>query len=150
MANLPGDSGTFGSAKLFTFEVHTPYRRFFSGQIEALSITLMDGEIGVYAQHSAFTAPVETCIMRIKDKTGVWRNAFTTEGILEVKEHKTVLMVDDAEWPAEIDHERAEAAKKRAEESLAGGLLTFEAVNVTASLKRAEFRLKAWEMRDLK
>jgi F-type H+-transporting ATPase subunit epsilon len=133
-------------ADLFRFEVHTPYRRFFADQIEALTITLTDGEVGVYANHSAFTAPVVTCIMRIRDKEGLWRGAFTTEGILEVKEHKTVLMVDAAEWPEEIDQERAEEAKKRAEDLLAGKLLKFETANVNASLKRAEYRLKAWEL----
>jgi F-type H+-transporting ATPase subunit epsilon len=59
-------------------------------------------------------------------------------------------MVDSAEWPAEIDHERAEAAKERAEELLAGGLLKFETANAVASLRRAEFRLQAWEMREKK
>ncbi|MDR1444117.1 MAG: F0F1 ATP synthase subunit epsilon, partial [Treponema sp.] len=66
----------------FLFEVHTPYRRFFYDYVEALVITLIDGEVGVYANHSAFTAPVETGIMRIRDKDGCWRGAFTTEGIL--------------------------------------------------------------------
>jgi F-type H+-transporting ATPase subunit epsilon len=135
-------------ANLFPFEVHTPYRRFFADQIEALIITLIDGEIGVYANHSAFTAPVTSCVMRIKDREGRWRNAFTTEGILEVKEHKTVLMVDAAEWPEEIDQQRAEAAKKQARELLAGNLLKFEAANANAALKRAECRLKAWELRE--
>jgi F-type H+-transporting ATPase subunit epsilon len=133
-------------AEFFRFEVHTPYRRFFADQIEALTITLSDGEAGVYANHSAFTAPVVTCVMRIKDQEGLWRDAFTTEGILEVKEHKTVLMVDAAEWPEEIDRQRAEEAKRRAEELLAGKLLKFETANVAASLKRAEYRLRAWKL----
>jgi F-type H+-transporting ATPase subunit epsilon len=137
-------------ADLFPFEVHTPYRRFFHDQIEALVITLIDGEIGVYANHSAFTAPVETGIMRIKDKDGHWRGAFTTEGILEVKEHKTVLMVDAAEWPEEIDKDRALEAKTRAEEHLSSGMLKFETDSAASSLKRASFRLKAWELRDKK
>jgi F-type H+-transporting ATPase subunit epsilon len=137
-------------ADLFLFEVHTPYRRFFHDNIEALVITLIDGEIGVYANHSAFTAPVETGIMRIRDKDGHWRDAFTTEGILEVKEHKTVLMVDAAEWPGEIDYERALEAKTRAEERFKSGMLKFETDNAVSSLKRADFRLKTWKLRDNK
>jgi F-type H+-transporting ATPase subunit epsilon len=137
-------------ANLFPFEVHTPYRRFFHDHIEAQVITLIDGEIGVYADHSAFTAPVETGILRIKDRDGRWRSAFTTEGILEVKEHKTVLMVDAAEWPEEIDQERALEAKERAESTLRSKMLKFETDNAASSLKRAKFRLKAWELRDKK
>ncbi|MDR1902949.1 MAG: ATP synthase F1 subunit epsilon [Treponema sp.] len=134
-------------ANLFPFEVHTPYRRFFLDSVEAIVLSLMDGEIGVYANHSAFTAPVNAGILKIKDKNGEWSAAFTTGGILEVKEHKTVLIVDAAEWPEEIDRDRALDAKKRAEEMLELGMLKFETENAAASLKRAVFRLKVWELR---
>jgi F-type H+-transporting ATPase subunit epsilon len=135
-------------AKLYTFEVHTPYRRFFAEPVEAIIITLIDGEIGVYANHSAFTAPVVTGILKIKDQDGTWRQAFTTEGILEVKEHKTVLMVDAAEWPGEIDYDRAAAAKQQAEESLKAGMFRFDTDTTRAGLKRAETRLKVYALRD--
>ncbi|MDR1929109.1 MAG: F0F1 ATP synthase subunit epsilon, partial [Treponema sp.] len=92
---------------LFKFEVHTPYRRFFSGEVEAVSLTLIDGEITVYARHSFFTAPVSPGFLKIKDAKGVWQTAFTADGLLEVKGHNTILMADAAEWPGEIDRERA-------------------------------------------
>jgi len=132
---------------LFTFEVHTPYRPFFSGKVESISLTLVDGEIGVFAHHSPFTAPLRSCILRIKDEKGENRCAFVTEGILEVKDHKTVLMVDAAEWPQEIDRERALEAKKKAEASLESAVLKFETENAKAKLRRAELRLKAYELR---
>jgi F-type H+-transporting ATPase subunit epsilon len=131
---------------LFNFEVHTPYRLFFSGKAEAITLTLADGEIGVYAKHTAFTAPVVSCILRIKDDKGQWRPAFITDGILEVKEYKTVLMVDAAEWPEEIDPGRARAAKQEAEETLATAMLKFESDNAREKLRRADFRLKAREL----
>jgi F-type H+-transporting ATPase subunit epsilon len=135
-------------ANLFPFEVHTPYRPFFSEQVEAFIITLVDGEICVYADHSLFTAPVVSGILKVKDQKGRWRSAFITEGIVEVKAHKTVLMVDAAEWPKEIDHERALAAKSKAEEILGMSVLKFEVDNARASLRRAQMRLKAWELRE--
>jgi len=132
---------------LFNFEVHTPYRPFFSGKVKSIALTLSDGDIGVFAQHSPFTAPVQSCILRIKDENGEERCAFVTDGILEVKDHKTVLMVDTAEWPQEIEMERALEAKKKAEESLGAAMLKFEIDNAKAKLRRAEFRLKAYELR---
>ena len=130
---------------LFTFEVHTPYRLFFTGRVESILLTLADGEIGVYANHSAFTAPCVSCILRIKDDKGQLRSAFITDGILEVKDHKTVLMVDSAEWPEEIDVERARASKQQMEEKLNSVLLKFQIDSAKAKLRRAEFRLKAAE-----
>ena len=132
-------------SELFNFEVHTPYRLFFSGKAQVITLPLVDGEIGVYAHHSPFTAPVITGILRIKDGKGEWRPAFITDGILEVKDHKNVLMVDAAEWPEEIDCERAKQAKEQAEQSLAAGILKFEAENIAVSLKRANMRIKAAE-----
>jgi F-type H+-transporting ATPase subunit epsilon len=130
---------------LFSFEVHTPYRRFFSDSVEALVLTLIDGEAAVYANHSAFTAPVCAGLLKIKDKDGNWKTAFTAEGILEVKEHKTVLVSDAAEWPGEIDYERANNAKERAEETLLSGGMKFETDKATAALKRARMRMKVRE-----
>ena len=132
-------------AVLFPFEVHTPYRLFFSGPVQAITLTLIDGDASVYANHSAFTAPVIPCVLKIKDKDGNWKIVFTAEGMLEVKAHKTVLISDAAEWPEEIDYQRAMKAKEKAEETLAVGLLKFETETAAASLRRANMRIKARE-----
>ena len=132
-------------ATLFPFEVHTPYRLFYSGTVEVIVLTLLDGEVAVYANHSAFTAPVVPCLLKIKDKDGKWKTAFVAEGILEVKQHKNVLLVDTAEWPGEIDFERAKNAKERAEEILSRGGMKFETENAASSLRRAQMRIKAKE-----
>jgi F-type H+-transporting ATPase subunit epsilon len=133
-------------AKFFNLEVHTPYRLFFSGKVEAFVVTLLDGEIGIYADHAFITAPVVTGVLRIKDEQGQWKQAFITEGILEVSGHRTVLVVDAAEWPEEIDCDRARAAKEKAEEQIEAATFKFEADNAKATLKRAVTRLKVYGM----
>jgi len=132
-------------AALFPFEVYTPYRLFYSGMVEAVILTLLDGEVAIYASHSPFTAPVVPCILSIKDKDGNWKTAFSSEGILEVKEHKNVLISDAAEWPEEIDIERAKKAKERAEEILLNGGMKFEIDKAASSLRRARMRIRAKE-----
>ncbi|MDR2783006.1 MAG: ATP synthase F1 subunit epsilon [Treponema sp.] len=134
-------------AALFPFEIHTPYRKFYSDAVECIVVRLVDGEIGVYAGHMFFTAPTQAGIVKIKDKKGVWQTAFATEGILEVKGHKSVLLVDAAELPGEIDRDRAVEEKKRAEDIINnGGGLKFEIDTAKISLARAEARLQAWEL----
>jgi F-type H+-transporting ATPase subunit epsilon len=132
---------------LFTFEVYTPYRLFYADSVESVTLTLQDGEIGIRANHDFFTAPAVSCVLNITDKQGRRKTAFITEGILEVTHHKTVLLVDAAEWPEEIDGARAEAAKEQAQETLKSGMLKFEINNARAALKRAEIRLKLRDMR---
>jgi len=133
-------------AAIFTFEVHTPHRLFYSGSVQAIVLTLLDGEAAIYANHSHFTAPVVPCLLKIKDKEGTWKTAFSSDGILEVTSHKTVLVTDTAEWPEEIDQERAKISKERAEETLKeAGLLKFEVETAATALRRADMRLKVRE-----
>ncbi|MDR2468824.1 MAG: ATP synthase F1 subunit epsilon [Spirochaetaceae bacterium] len=126
---------------LFKFEVFTPYRLFFSTDVEAIIVMLADGEAGIYAGHSCFTAPVKTSVLRVLDKDG-WKTAFIANGIIEVKRHKTVLLADAAEWPEEIDRERAETARTDAESVLASTTFKFEHVAAKERLVRAETRLR--------
>jgi F-type H+-transporting ATPase subunit epsilon len=130
-------------ANFFTFEIHTPSRPFFSGSVEAVVLNLSDGEAGIYAHHAPITAPVCTGVFRIKDQKGQWNPGFVTNGILEVTEYKAVLLVDDAEWPEEIDVARAELSRKESEEILANSSFKFETDVAGAALARAKMRLKA-------
>ena len=133
-------------APLYTLEVHTPYRLFFSDQVQAISLTLSDGEAAIYANHVPLTAPVIPCLLKIRDKDGEWKTAYTSEGILEVGKNKTILVSDDAEWPEEIDCERAKAAKEQAEQTIAEeGMFKFETKVAADALRRANMRIRAWE-----
>jgi len=132
-------------ANLFSLEVHTPKRLFYSGQAEVVILTLVDGEAAVYANHVPFTAPVVPCLLKIKDKDGNWKIAFSAEGILEVKKRKAILLSDAAEWPEEIDYDRAKTAKGKAEETLLQGGMKFETDKADASLRRAKMRMKVYK-----
>ena len=130
-------------AALFNLEVTTPHRLFFFGPVEAISLTLADGEAGIYANHSPITAPVVPCLLKILDKDGLWKTAFCAEGILEVTSEKTVLLSDATEWPEEIDYDRAKAAKESAEKTITAGTFKFETETAALSLQRAIMRLRA-------
>ena len=130
-------------ANLFPFEVYTPNRVFFSDSVEAVVLTLIDGEAAVYANHTPFSAAVTPCLLKIKGKDGKWKIAFTAEGILEVSSGKTLLISDASEWPEEIDYERAKSAMERAMQTIDLGMLKFETETAGASLKRARMRIRA-------
>jgi F-type H+-transporting ATPase subunit epsilon len=135
---------------LFNFEVHTPRRIFYSGKVQAIIISIEDGEIGIYANHSPFTAHSVTGTLRIKDDKGCWRAAFACGGILEVKEHKNVLLVESADWPEEINVEKILKIKKQAEETLKNAQLKFEIDKAKKILHHAECRLKVVEQEKMK
>ena len=104
-------------AKTFQLDVLTPERLFYSGPAEAITIQGLNGELTVLADHIHMVAPLQVGSIRIK-KDGAWREAFNSEGFLEVMKQGVVVYVQACEWPEDIDVVRAEAALRRAEERL--------------------------------
>lgn len=125
----------------FNLEVHTPYRQFFSGEVESLVVPILDGEYGVEAGHEPVVTIVEPGTLRFK-VAGEWKTAAVTSGIAEVMPEYTVLLLSAAEYPDEIDLRRAEAAKERAEERLRQKGSMQEYHSSQAALARAMARLK--------
>ncbi len=66
-------------------------------------------------------------------------------GVMEVQPDAVVVLADSGEHVAEIDEERAENARRRAEELLAKGPPpdTDEYLAIQAALRRSELRLTA-------
>ena len=131
--------------RLFKLEVHTPYRLFFSADVEALTADIADGQIGVLAGRAPFIAPLVTGVLRIRGEDQVWKEAAVSEGVLEVTADGATILAGAAEWPTEINRDRAEEAKLRAQEQLSAGMLAFESARARASLARAENRIKVKE-----
>jgi len=125
----------------FHLEVVTPERKFFEGQAEMIIVHTPEGEIGILKDHEQAVVAVTAGAIRIL-MDGVWKEAAVTPGFMEVTSEKTILLVDTAEWPEEIDINRAKAAKERAEERLQQKLAYLEYIRSQASLARALARLK--------
>jgi len=68
-------------------------------------------------------------------------------GFLEVRPDKVVILADACERADEIDIERAEQAKKRAQETMKAAPLSAEAASAEAALRRSLARLRVAEKR---
>ena len=128
-------------ASEFHLEIVTPERKFFSGNVEMVILKTPEGEMGILKDHMPMVVAVAIGPIRIK-KDGQWLEAVLTEGFMEIKQDKTVILADTAEWPDEIDVNRAEAAKQRALERLQRQLSEAEYIRSRAALARALARLK--------
>ena len=121
-------------AEIFKIQIITPDRIFYEGEADFLEFTTMAGEIGVYAKHIPMTtvlAPGVVVIHKGEEETVAAVHA----GFAEILGDQVTLMAEIAEWPNEIDVNRAEAARSRAEERIAN-----KAADV--DLRRAEFALR--------
>ncbi len=101
----------------FPLEILTPEHLFFSEEAEALTINTCDGELTILKGHAPITAPLLVGKIRIK-QNGTWREAFQSEGFMEVNAQGVHLFAQACEWPENIDVRRAEAAERRARERM--------------------------------
>ncbi len=101
----------------FHFEILTPERRFFAGEIEALTFTADDGEWTVLKGHAPMVAVLRPGAVKMKQE-GAWREAVNSEGYMEVGPHGVILFAQTCEWPEDVDRKRAERARLQAEEAL--------------------------------
>lgn len=125
----------------FHLEVLVIDRAFYSDDVEELVVKTPGGEIGILKGHTPLVVTVSVGPLKIK-KDGEWSCAFISEGFMEVTAEKAVVLADSAEWPDEIDTERAKAAEEKVRELLGGGPDGREAENSRAALQRALWRQK--------
>lgn len=126
-------------------EIVTPYEMFYEGPAEMVVITSKDGEIGVLVGHTPLIAALTPGEIRLKID-GHWRVAVATNGYAEIGPELAVIVVSAAEWPDQIDIERANKALERAESRLADPTISLlEKTHARHSAARAKARLKVAE-----
>ncbi len=128
----------------FQLEILTPEKQFFNGPVEALTVTTVDGQLTVLAGHMPLTAPLDIGIVRIK-QDGSWREAFQSEGFLEVDgglNGITHVFAQAVEWPEDIDERRALEAEHRVRERMRQQRSRMEYQWSKIALTRAMTRLR--------
>ena len=100
-------------SKIFQVEIITPERIFYTGEASMIEFTSVEGEMGVYKNHIPLTTVLAPGIVTITEDGGQ-KKAAVHAGFAEILGDKVTLLAEIAEWPDEIDFDRAEAARERA------------------------------------
>lgn len=127
--------------KSFKLEIVTPDKKFYVDEVEMVVVNTKRGKMGILKNHEQMFFAVTAGSIKIR-KNDVDKIAFVSEGFMEVRNNFVTLMVDAAEWPEEIDVNRAIRAKERAEENLKRELAEKEYIKSKAALLRAVERIK--------
>jgi F-type H+-transporting ATPase subunit epsilon len=127
----------------YQLRIVTPERPFFEGPCTFLIVRTEDGEIGVLHGHTPLVSPLVPTVvdLRLENDSEGRRYLAVSGGFLEVRPDKVTLLARTAEWAGEIDQERAEAARLRAEEHLLDTAADRERARFAK--RRAEARLQA-------
>ncbi len=100
------------------FKIATPEKVVYENDIFQVSIPTTTGEITVLPHHSPLVSILQAGEMKVLDKNGEQVIAIGS-GFLEVKaNNEIIILADNAERAEVIDIERAETARKRAEEQM--------------------------------
>lgn len=126
----------------FKVEIITPDRVFFTGEADFLEFTAETGDLGVYKNHIPMTTVLAPGLVTIHngDEEKV---AAVHAGFAEILGDKVTLLAELAEWPDEIDEQRAIAAKERAEQRLASHTEDIDVKRAEFALKKALIRIDA-------
>ena len=126
----------------FELEIITPDRVFYKDQASMIEFNTTEGEIGVYKNHIPMTVIIKPGVLTItsdEDK----RKAALHSGFATIMQDKVTILAEVIEWGDEIDEERAEAAKQRAEERLRENQASVDMARAEAALLRAVARISS-------
>ena len=128
-------------ADLFKLRIITPDRVFYEGEAEMVEFNTTEGEIGIYKKHIPMTVIIKPGILTITEESET-KTAALHAGFAEILPDQVTIMAEIIEWPVEIDQERAEQAKERAEERLQNKTPETDIARAETALLRAMARLE--------
>ena len=129
---------------MLRLEIITMERKLFDDQVSMVVAPGVDGVLGILPRHAALMTALDHGELKVKQDGQDDQYFAVSGGFMEVQPDHVVVMADVAEQADEIDIERAEAARRRAEEhvALARRGETSDFSQAEAALRRSILRLK--------
>lgn len=102
---------------LIKFEIVTPERVVLKEEVNQITVPTRQGEITVLPGHIPLVASLMPGVIEAKKSNGELVVMSVSGGFIEVLRNKVVILADTVERAEEIDLDRAEEARRRAEET---------------------------------
>ncbi len=126
----------------FQLEIVVPERLLLNEEVEETQVPAKDGSLGVLPRHAPLFTELGAGVLSCR--TGARTRYMALDGgIMEVRPDQVRVLADTAEWSDDVDVERAEQARVRANELLRKGDLTVDVERALRAVRRAEARIEA-------
>jgi F-type H+-transporting ATPase subunit epsilon len=125
-------------------EIISQDRFVFQGDVDMIVLPGSDGVMGILPRHAPLLTTLKYGVIIVRHNRN--EEFFTVAGgVAEVQPDQVTVLADAAENVEEIDVQRAEAARKRAEELLSdrSDIDTDTYLTIQAALRRSNLRLQA-------
>ncbi len=133
-------------AALFSLEIITPDRSFFSGEVESVILPAKGGEMEILRYTLPMAVVLEGGVMRIGQNSR-WMEAVVGQGFVRVDRDKTVIMAESAEWPHEIDSEKVQEEIGEIDEKLrrAQSMREYRMAKAQLAIQLAKLKIKDYK-----
>ena len=131
-------------SRFFRLQVISPDRIFYDGNVEMVELRTSEGEMGVLKGHIPLTAILVPGVLKIKED-GQERKAALHDGFVEIFQDHMTILAESCEWPEEIDINRANEAKQRAERRLSSGDANVNIARAELALRKSLIRIELAE-----
>jgi len=130
------------------FEIATAERVIYSDDVDIVIAPGIEGQMAILPSHAPLLTMLQSGELVVR-KEGEETAIFVSGGFLEVMQNRVTVLADTAERAEEIDIERAEEAKRRAEERLKDKEYPpeMDLARAEVALRRALTRIKVAERR---
>ena len=122
-------------------EIVTPDKTILKEEVDSVVCPGVEGEFGVLPHHISLLSALKLGPLVYKQQ-GKEVTVFISGGFLEMNNNKCNVLAEAAEKASDINVQRAEEAKRRAEERLKGKKEQIDAIRANIALKRSIMRLK--------
>lgn len=129
--------------RTFHLRIISPNRVFYEGDVQMLEINTTEGEIGILKNHIPLTSVLAPGVCFIHETEEEIKVAAVHSGFIEVLQDQVTVLAETAEWPNEIDVNRADESRIRAERRLQENPMGTNIARATLSLKRSAARIEA-------
>lgn len=119
--------------KTMEVKIIDPERTFYDGQVSFIEFNTTEGILGIYPRHIPMTAVIEPGVLKLVEESGTEKTAALHSGFVEILGDKITILAECVEWPEEIDANRANEARIRAERRIK---------DPSQDMNRAELALK--------
>ena len=128
-------------------EVITPERKVYEEDVDMVVAPASEGYVGILPHHAPLFTTLGPGEFKVK-RGGVEEILAVFGGFMDVRADRVVVLTDAAEHAEEIDASRAQQARDRAQQVLAGGPASAaDEQRARAELQRALVRLRVSESR---
>ena len=128
-------------------EIVTPEKLAYEGEVDSVQLPGSEGELGVLPHHAPLISTLGAGELRLR-KGGQEEFFAIVGGFLQVLPDKVVVMAETADMASEIDLEKAQEARRNAEQVLESGFVEgADLAAARAALQASLIRIRVAERR---